>query len=153
LTEAEERQAVIAEARTWLRTPWHHGAKVKGAGVDCAMLLIACYSAAGLISDFTPEHYPIDWAMHRDQALFDEWLSRFAHLVDTPGPGDVAHYRFGRVFSHAAIVVDWPLIIHASMPTGIVTLDHGDQDWLTRGPSGTDAPVLKFWSLWPRPAQ
>jgi cell wall-associated NlpC family hydrolase len=148
LTEAEERQAVIAEARTWLRTPWHHAAKVKGAGVDCAMLLIACFSAPGLIADFTPEHYPVDWAMHRDQALFDEWLSRFAHPVETPQPADIVHYRFGRVFSHAGIVVDWPLIIHADRRAGMVTLDHGDQDWLSRGTMGTDEPALKFWSLW-----
>ncbi len=26
---------VIAEARTWLGTPWHHQASVKGVGCDC----------------------------------------------------------------------------------------------------------------------
>jgi NlpC/P60 family putative phage cell wall peptidase len=29
------RGEVIAEARTWLGTPWHHQASVKGAGCDC----------------------------------------------------------------------------------------------------------------------
>ena len=30
-----------------------------------------------------------------------------------PGPGDVAVFRFGRTFSHGAIVTDWPRLIHA----------------------------------------
>jgi cell wall-associated NlpC family hydrolase len=29
------REAVIAEARTWLGTPWHHQASLKGVGCDC----------------------------------------------------------------------------------------------------------------------
>jgi cell wall-associated NlpC family hydrolase len=36
----DERAAVVAEARTWIKTPWRHMADIKGAGVDCAMLLV-----------------------------------------------------------------------------------------------------------------
>jgi cell wall-associated NlpC family hydrolase len=31
------RAAVVAEARSWLGTPFHHQGRVKAAGVDCAM--------------------------------------------------------------------------------------------------------------------
>ena len=34
-SESEARAAVIAEARTWIKTPWVHAADIKGAGVDC----------------------------------------------------------------------------------------------------------------------
>ena len=33
---AQTRQAIIDETVTWLRTPYHHMAAIKGAGVDCA---------------------------------------------------------------------------------------------------------------------
>ena len=33
------REAVVTEAKTWIGTPFHHAARIKGAGVDCLMLL------------------------------------------------------------------------------------------------------------------
>lgn len=44
------RRAVIAEARTWLGTPFRHQAKVKGLGCDCAQLVIAAGEACGLLA-------------------------------------------------------------------------------------------------------
>ena len=43
------RAAVVAEAATWLRTPYHHMGRVKNAGTDCLMLLAEVYEAAGVI--------------------------------------------------------------------------------------------------------
>jgi NlpC/P60 family putative phage cell wall peptidase len=34
------RDEFIAEARTWIGTPYHHQARVKGVGVDCVGLVI-----------------------------------------------------------------------------------------------------------------
>ena len=31
---------IVTEARTWVRTPYHHQARLKGVGVDCAGLVI-----------------------------------------------------------------------------------------------------------------
>lgn len=61
MTEQEQRAAVVAEARTWLGTPYHHEACVKGAGVDCGMLLRAVYIATGVMPKFEVESYPRDW--------------------------------------------------------------------------------------------
>jgi cell wall-associated NlpC family hydrolase len=33
------RAAVVREAESWIGTPFHHAARVKGAGIDCLMLL------------------------------------------------------------------------------------------------------------------
>lgn len=109
----ELQNAVIAEAMTWLGTPWHHRARVKGAGVDCAQFLIAVYSAAGLIPEFDSGDYPKDWHLHQDEPRFKNWLLQFADPVATPEPGDVAMFRFGRHESHASIVIDFPKVIHA----------------------------------------
>ena len=61
---------MVAEARTWIKTPWRHMAAIKGAGVDCAMLLAAVYVATGLVKPFDPRPYPMDWMLHRDDERF-----------------------------------------------------------------------------------
>jgi cell wall-associated NlpC family hydrolase len=119
---SEPRQIVASEARTWLGTTWHHEARVKGAGVDCAQFLIAVYVATGLIADFAPEHYPIDWHLHRDEPRFIAYLLEHADPVDVPLPGDIAMFQFGRQSAHGAIVLDWPLIIHAYRDEGAVVM-------------------------------
>lgn len=107
--------AVLAEARTWLATPWHHEGRVKAAGVDCAMLLVCVFEAVGAIPHIDPRPYPIDHMLHSDQERFLGWLGRYADPVTTgdPQPADVVVYRVGRCFSHGAIVTQWPQIIHA----------------------------------------
>jgi cell wall-associated NlpC family hydrolase len=37
-----------------------------------------------------------------------------------PLPGDVAVFKFGRTFSHGAIVLAWPRVVHAFVRTGTV---------------------------------
>ena len=72
MTEAEGRTAVIAEARTYIRTPWHHMADIRGVGVDCAMLVRRVYIDCGLVPDFDPRPYPQDWHLHRGEERFLE---------------------------------------------------------------------------------
>jgi NlpC/P60 family putative phage cell wall peptidase len=109
------QQQVLAEAASWLGTPWHHEAGVKGAGVDCAMLLVRVFAAVGAIAPIDPRPYPIDHMLHSGDERFMGWLQQFADPVTTgdPQPGDVVVYRVGRCYSHAAIVTQWPDIIHA----------------------------------------
>ena len=44
--------AVVAEARTWIGTPWKHQARVKGIGVDCIGLVGGVASALGIREAF-----------------------------------------------------------------------------------------------------
>lgn len=113
------RDRVLSEARDWLGTPWHHQGALKSVGVDCARLLCEVYHNAGLIPAIDPRPYPADWHFHRDEERFIGWLADYAEEVDSPEPGDVAVFKFGRCFSHGAIVIDWPLIIHAYMGDGV----------------------------------
>lgn len=116
------RRAIEAEARTWLGTPYHHQGAIRGAGVDCAMLLIEVYYACGLIPRIDPRPYPPDWHLHRDDERYLGWVARYARPVEAPQSGDVALYRFGRCVSHGAIVLTWPLVIHAHMREGAVVI-------------------------------
>lgn len=126
------REQIVAEARSWLKTPYHHQARVKGAGVDCAQILIAIFAAVGLLESFEPEEYPMDWMLHRSEERFRDLVRKYGDQVEleAAGPGDVALYHVGRCFAHGAVVIDWPLVIHADSRVGAVTLAEGDQGWL-----------------------
>jgi cell wall-associated NlpC family hydrolase len=136
-----QRAAVVAEARRWLRTPYHHAAQIRGAGADCAMLPFAVYRAVGLIPDFTVDHYPPDWHLHRDAERYLAIVERHAREVPAPtGPGDFVLYRWGRAFAHGAIIVAWPRVIHALIHVG-VTEDDGEAGQLA-------GRTRRFFTLW-----
>ncbi len=111
--EADSRARVVAEARKWIRTPYHHGGDVRGVGVDCAMLLVRVYVDLGLLPWFDPRPYPRDWHLHRSEERYLGFILDRARAVEEPEPGDIAIWRFGRTFSHAGIVSAWPRVIHA----------------------------------------
>ena len=115
MSQALLRQQIIQEAITWLKTPWHHAACVKGAGVDCVGLLRGVYNAVGLIrmSDAEMPDYPQDIMLHRNEETVLDVLSSYAQEITAPLPGDVVVWKFGRIFSHAGIVIEWPRVIHA----------------------------------------
>jgi NlpC/P60 family putative phage cell wall peptidase len=117
---ARLRHAVIEEADSWIGTPFHHAARIKGAGVDCLMLLAEVYERAGVAGHIDPPFYVPDWHLHRDAERYMEGLLRYARPIDAPEPGDIALFRFGRTFSHGAIVTEWPRLIHAYWSIGVV---------------------------------
>jgi NlpC/P60 family putative phage cell wall peptidase len=122
--EVSFRAAVIAEAGSWIGTPFHHAARIKGIGVDCLMLLAEVYERAGVIGHIDPPFYVPDWHLHRDAERYLEGLTRYAReIAGPPLPGDIALFRFGRTFSHGAIVTDWPRLIHAYWNIGVVQGD------------------------------
>ena len=146
MSEQAQRAAVVAEAWTWARpkTPYHHHGRLKGVGVDCAMLLAEVYERAGVIEHCDPGAYAREWHLHRNDELYIGWLERCgAHEVEAPQPGDVALFRFGRTWSHGAIVVelgDYPLVIHSYIHRGC------QANRLSEEPLAGRAP--RYWSLW-----
>lgn len=119
----KNQQQVVQEAMTWLGTPYHHQADVKGAGVDCAMILVRVYRAVGLIPEFDPRPYPHDWHLHQEGEKYLGFILQHADLVvGDPEPGDIAMFKFGRASAHGAIVIDWPLVLHATQLSGAVIL-------------------------------
>jgi NlpC/P60 family putative phage cell wall peptidase len=128
--EASERARVVAEARSWLGTPYHHRAKLKGVGVDCAQFVLAVYANAGLIADFDTGEYPRDWHIHRSVERYMLQVLRFAVEIpiEAVQPADVVLFRFGRAFSHGAIVTEHPQVVHSVFKDGAVVLGDLDRD-------------------------
>ena len=118
---SSQRDQAVTEAMTWLGTPYHHHAAVKGVGVDCAQILIEVYAAAGVTEKVDVGDYPHDWHMHRSEEKYLWWIERYCQKIDAPMAGDIALFTFGRCVSHAAIVINWPgELIHSYIQQGVV---------------------------------
>jgi cell wall-associated NlpC family hydrolase len=119
------KQVQIREAAEgWLCTPYHHKAKIKGVGVDCAQLLIAVFQEVGLLPvDFSVGHYPQDWHLHRGIPLYLNWIKQYCYQVEKPKTGDIALFCYGRCDSHAGIVISETQLIHAYRGQGVVRAD------------------------------
>lgn len=117
------REAVVKEALSWIGTPFHDCAGVKGAGTDCLHLLIRVYAEVGLIENFEPEPYGPQWFLHKDEPLFLLGLSEHARQVEVAQPGDIVMYSFGRHAAHSGIVIDDRSMVHAYKPLGCVMRD------------------------------
>ena len=114
MSELPTPDQVIAEAETWLRTPFHHQAMVKGAGVGCGTFLIGIYGAVGFrVPNFDDlGFFSKDWHLHEREERYLEILKLWMSEIETPERGCTALFKIGRVYSHAAIIVDWPHVIH-----------------------------------------
>ncbi len=145
ILERSQREAVIAEALTWEGTPFHHEARVKGHAVDCGQFLAGVYIAAGLIpADFKVAPYSSQHHLHRRDEMYLEILEALEErLIEYPEPADVAIWKMGRTYSHAALVIAWPQIIHASALLGRVCRDNALNSPLQL----TKYPV-RFYSRW-----
>lgn len=142
----DKRQEVIKIAHTWLGTPYHHRAKVKGAGVDCLTLLVAVYEEAGLIDPVNIPYYPLDWNLHQAKETYLDGLLKYSHEVKDPLPGDVIIWKFGKCFAHAAIVIEWPKVIHAYTGRNCVTEDAEGAAFLRLDKNGRrEHKFLSFW--------
>jgi cell wall-associated NlpC family hydrolase len=121
----KQRQAVVIETSTWLQTPYHSGARIKGVGVDCGQLLIGVFENAGVIpaGSCDPGQYSPEWHLHRSEEMYLGWVEKYCKPVDVAQPGDIAVFQFGRCVSHAGIVIDWPRIIHAYIGRGVIISD------------------------------
>lgn len=118
-----KRIAVITEAKSWLRTPWHHNASLKGIGVDCAQFLIEVFVNVGLIERPVIPPYARDRAAHSDTQTILAIMREFTRETDDPEQGDLVVFEFGRTYSHCAIVIDYPRVIHAQISDGVVMAD------------------------------
>jgi NlpC/P60 family putative phage cell wall peptidase len=110
---------IVAIARTWLGTPYHHQASVKGVGCDCLGLVRGVYAEACGHPAEEPPAYTRDLA----EACQSETLLEAArrHLIeinaDDYAPGDVVIFRLrpGAMAKHCGIIStrDPDRMIHA----------------------------------------
>ena len=140
--EAQDREAVVAEARSWIGTSYHHHGRLKGVGVDCAQLLCEVFERMGLIPHVDPGNYPTDWHMHRGEELFSNCLAQHANRRDGERPdlGDVFLFKFGRTFSHGSIYVGNESVVHAYIGRGVEVCRFTEEP--------LEGREMQHWSFW-----
>ena len=113
---------IITEALTWLGTPYHSGAKIKGAGVDCGQLLIAVFETVGAIpvGECAPGYYSPEWHLHKNEQVYETWIKKYCDAVEVPQRGDIAMFNFGRCASHAGFIVGDGTNIHSVFGRGVI---------------------------------
>jgi cell wall-associated NlpC family hydrolase len=148
-----QRVAVCTEAESWIKTPFHHAACVKGAGVDCAHVGATFEKVLGIKLPF-PSYYASQWHLH--ETMTPEGL-RFVEIYvdglhnggfiditkEQALPGDVVLSKLGRTFCHGGIIVGWPWVVQAeSSPVGAgkVVKANATANWFLSG------RTLKFFS-------
>ncbi|WP_428493729.1 C40 family peptidase [Rhodopila sp.] len=144
--EQETRAAIVAEARTWVGTKYHVLGQLKRVGVDCMTLVVLVAKACGLLGDFEIKYYSPQFNLHRSTETYLDGVLKYCREVETPQPGDIVLWKFGRCYSHGAIVVDWPTVIHAHVKQGVVMENVEQAGWLTM--NGSKPRERKFFSYW-----
>lgn len=140
--------AVVAAARSWIGTPFHHQARLKGVGVDCAGLIIGVARELGVVAPefdvggysrvpdglsmlrYVEEHMqPVAGEAQPGHVLLLRWHQAPQHL------GVLGDYRHGGLsIIHAAEragqVIETRLMFHAGMqPVGVFALPGTEGAW------------------------
>lgn len=114
---AHSRDAVVAAARTWIGTPYHHQASLRGVGADCLGLIRGVWRDIYGDEAETPPGYSRDWGEVSGTETLIEAAMRhmIARGTAAPAPGDVLVFRMrvGAIAKHAAILATPATMIHA----------------------------------------
>jgi hypothetical protein len=130
--ESDQRERVVAEARTWIRTPYHHMGRVKGAGADCYTFLLEVFQKIGLFSEQDErDFYPSDWFLHARQDHYKlrilrharEMVEHFCEPTEIRAPGNIVLLRppttatrRSTIDVHGGVITSWPAVVHAYPP-------------------------------------
>ncbi|MFC0283057.1 DUF6950 family protein [Camelimonas abortus] len=120
----ELRRRIVAEARSWLGTPYLHQGACKDVGCDCLGLARGVWRAVYGAEPESPPPYAPDWAEARGAETLLAAARR--HMRETPlqdaQPGDLLLFRFraGAPARHCAILTGPQTMIHAHDGAGVV---------------------------------
>ncbi|MGI8526915.1 MAG: NlpC/P60 family protein [Pseudolabrys sp.] len=128
------RAGIIAEARSWIDTPYVHQASLKGVGCDCLGLVRGVWRAVYGAEPEEPPPYTRDWAEARGRETLAEAAGR--HMVpmalDAIRPGDVLLFAMKdhSPAKHCAFLTAPSRMVHSieAHPVAEVSL------WAERGP-------------------
>lgn len=112
------RSELVRVARTWLGTPYHHQASVRGVGADCLGLLRGVWRDVYGAEAEQPPPYTRDWAEAKRREDLIEGASR--HLqpvaIEQVAPGDVLLFRMRTEApaKHVGLLASETTFIHAA---------------------------------------
>lgn len=131
---------IVEQARSWLGTPFHHQARLKGKGCDCLGLIIGVVDELGLkdmhgnpLAGYDEITYPKEpngaYLTEKLTSLLDE-----VPIMDVRA-GDLALFKVRENPQHLAILSDYEGglgMIHSFAPSRRVVEHRLDDDWKSR---------------------
>lgn len=118
------RGLVVAEARSWLGTPYVHNQALKGVAADCALFPLKVYESLNVIKPGPIPEYSRQWFLHHSDELYMQAvIDRGGVETESTEPGNFCLWRIGRCYSHGGIIIRWPTIIHAVAPHSVMLAD------------------------------
>lgn len=129
---AEYRERIVAIARRYVGTPYHHQARVPGIGIDCVGVLVCIARELGVIGP------AVDYAAYARNAKDDTLLQILdSHLdrmrsPDIAEPGDVLTFQIGKWPHHIAIKTGHDTLLHSYAGIGRVVETQIGGNWRQR---------------------
>lgn len=131
------RADIVAEARTWIGTPFAHQQRTRGVGTDCGGLVGGVAVALELVpvswwaESFDPQFG--GYSRQPSHGTLQRVCETFMRRVDDYLPGDVLLMRFVGEPQHLAIVADYVhgglSIVHAMLRVGRVAEHRLSPEW------------------------
>jgi NlpC/P60 family putative phage cell wall peptidase len=110
-------ERIVAEARSWIGTPYRHQASLKHVGCDCLGLVLGVWKALYGVLPEQPPPYAPDWAeAGQSEPLIEAALRHLAPRTDcTIAPGEILIFRWRAhvAAKHLAIATGSGRMIHA----------------------------------------
>ena len=147
MSEEEAQQRLMVAEGALRKVNSRYQPRARKTSWDCATILADTFQEAGAIREVANEEIPFyrrDFAQHSPRQYYLETLERWAKKVSRRRgyPGDVALFDFGLSISHSAIVITWPVAVHAWADSNMVEMSEINQAPLpARRLSG-------IWSVW-----
>lgn len=127
IAEATElRSALVAEARSWIGTPYRTMGRVKGGGCDCGSFLLSVAVNCGLVKNEDLAVYSTDCWAHWTEEKYLLHIMRYSRLLlkavayrsteFLPGTLLMMKTRNSSKYNHGGWVVEWPRIVHCVRP-------------------------------------
>lgn len=132
------RDQIVAEARTWVGTPYQDQSSLKGVACDCIGLVLGDLQQLGVIA---PDWWQRDGAAYAGYAPagqrgpITEALRTYLREIPVAEAqaGDIVHMSFGDSLQHLAILVPYRhgglAIVHALSTVGRVVEHRLDAFW------------------------
>ena len=120
---------IVAEARSWIGTPYHHQASLKGVGCDCLGLIRGVWRAVYGDEPETPPPYTPDWAEAQNCETLLAAATRHLRVIDMAdaGAGDIVMFRWRAHLpaKHCAVLTGAAAMIHAHEATPVAEVPLG----------------------------
>ena len=148
------RADVVAEARRWLGTPFHHQARLRGVGCDCGGLVGGVAVSLGLVDPrWGAATFDVEFAGYGRQphaGLLRIVCDRFMRAIQTveAQPGDVLLMSFaGGAPQHLGIIADYRhgghSLVHALATAGRVVEHRLSPAWRGKAVAAYSLPGVE----------